>query len=104
MKKSCEKSGGSAMSYHSLLSACWMKKRMKEAVRRDRVLHSCVAAGSQSGDAGEFAALLPSSADGQTGQPMRAQGRGWRDSAPQSPRQFPPLSERREKEQREEVG
>ncbi len=99
MKKSCEKSGG-AMSHHSLLSACWMRKRMRVAVRRDMGRRSCVAVGSQSGDAGELAALLPASADGQTG-PMRAEGRCWKNSAPQSPRQSPPLSERREEEMRE---
>lgn len=98
MKKSCEKSGGSAMSRRSLSSACWMRKRMKVAVRRDRGRRSCVAAGSQSGDAGELAAPLPASADGQTGQPMTAEGRGWKNSEPQSPRQSPPLSGRREEE------
>lgn len=89
--KSCERSGGSAASCRSLASACLKMKRMKVAVRQDTVQHSCVAAGSQSGDAGELASPLPASADGQTGQPMRAEGRGWRNSAPQLPHQSPLL-------------
>lgn len=100
-KKSCEKSVGSAMSCRSLSSVCLMRKRMMVAGRQDRARHSCVAAGSQSGDAEELAAPLPASADEQTGQPMRAEGRGWRNSALLSPRQSPPLSGRREEERRE---
>lgn len=73
---SCEKSGRSAMSCRCLSSACWTWKRTKAAARRDRARHSCVAAGSQSGGAGELADPLPASADGQTGQPMRAEVRG----------------------------
>lgn len=101
MKTSCEKSGGSAMSRRSPSSACLTRKRMKVAARRDRARHSCAAAGSQSGDVGELAAPLPASADDQTGQPMSAEGRGWRNSALLSPRQSPPLLERRVEEKRE---
>lgn len=65
----------------------WMKRR-KVAGRRGKVQRSCVAAGSRNGGAEEPAAPLPASADGQTGQPMGAEGKGWRNSGQLSPRQF----------------
>lgn len=87
MKTSCEKSGGNVMNCRSLSTACWTKKR-KAVARQGTAQRSCAAAESQSDDA---AAPLPASADGEISWLLRAEGRGWMDSGPQSPHQSPPL-------------
>lgn len=89
-RRSSETSGGNVANRRFLWSVCWTTA----AAKPGRGRRSCAAAGSRCADVEALAAAPPVAVAGSP-QPVRAKGRGERDSGQPSPHQFLPLWIRR---------